>query len=394
MATIKGLIETLKSRKNRELGFNLDDEIDKQISNMPAGNDPALATQVSNLQSMTQQTSQQVQNLTQTANSSLSIAQQAEAIHNAINARIDQLKALFDEIQLTPGPKGPKGDTGEKGETGMGVPGAPGNKGDKGDAGPQGIPGNDGKDGPEGRVGPAGPQGLPGTQGQKGDAGQSIQGPPGEKGDKGEQGIQGIPGIQGNQGPAGKDGTQGSQGLPGVKGDQGIQGIPGKDGAAGVKGDSGVGVNTATINASGQLVLTKTDGTTVNAGTAKGADGAKGDKGLTGDKGTDGTMAYKFGTNAVANGKMYLASGTTDASGNVAFTIPAGFFTTVHSAQPVVVANNDNNYTCYVKTISATSVTVKVAKSATTAILLLNVSVLGLTTAEAGVTVQLLVLGV
>jgi len=135
---------------------------------------------------------------------------------------------------------GPKGDQGEPGPAGRdGVDGAPGPKGDQGEKGEPGKDGVDGIPGPKGDTGPKGDQGEPGPAGRDG-----APGPQGPQGEKGDQGIQGL------QGPAGRDGLQGP------KGDSGQNGIPGRD---------GVGISTATIT-NGFLILTKTDGTTVNAG--------------------------------------------------------------------------------------------------------------------------------
>ena len=98
-----------------------------------------------------------------------------------------------------------------------------------------------------------GEKGIQGEKGEKGDKGD--KGDKGVKGDTGDQGIQGIQGIQGAQG------IQGEQGAPGAKGDQGI---PGQ------KGSDGVSVTTATVNADGNLVLTFSNGQTINCGAVKG----------------------------------------------------------------------------------------------------------------------------
>jgi len=93
---------------------------------------------------------------------------------------------------------------------------------------------------------------------------------PGPQGDKGEQGIQGLRGEQGPAGVDGKDGLPGKDGVDGkdgLPGKDGINGANGKDGIQGPVGADGVGIKTAAINtATGNLVLTKTDGTTIDAG--------------------------------------------------------------------------------------------------------------------------------
>lgn len=77
----------------------------------------------------------------------------------------------------------------------------------------------------------------------------------GTDGAKGEQGIQGIQGEKGQDGADGKNGTNG------------IDGIDGKD---------GIGITNAEINNSGELILTYSNGTSVNLGKVVGADGKDG----------------------------------------------------------------------------------------------------------------------
>lgn len=95
---------------------------------------------------------------------------------------------------------------------------------------------------------------------------------PGPQGDKGEQGVQGlrgepgIQGIQGEQGPKGEQGEQGIQGLPGKDGKDGLPGTQGAQGPAGKDGKDGVSITSATVNSTGNLIITKSDGTTVDAG--------------------------------------------------------------------------------------------------------------------------------
>lgn len=78
------------------------------------------------------------------------------------------------------------------------------------------------------------------------------------KGAKGEKGEQGIQGVQGEKGQNGKDGTNGTNG---------IDGIDGKD---------GIGITNAEINTSGELILTYSNGKSVNLGKVVGADGKDG----------------------------------------------------------------------------------------------------------------------
>jgi len=99
---------------------------------------------------------------------------------------------------------------------------------------------------------------VPGPQGDKGEQGErGLRGEPGIPGEKGEAGAQGEQGVQGI---AGKDGINGKDGLPGV------QGPAGKDGVNGTNGKDGVSITSATVNSTGNLIITKSDGTTVDAG--------------------------------------------------------------------------------------------------------------------------------
>ena len=118
-----------------------------------------------------------------------------------------------------------------------------------------------------------GEMGATGAQGEKGDKGdqgeQGIQGVQGEKGDKGDQGAQGIQGVQGEKGDAGADGASGQNGTNGINGKNGVNGQDGQngqDGKDGQDGTAGRGIDNAMIDNDGYLILTMTDGTTINAG--------------------------------------------------------------------------------------------------------------------------------
>ena len=91
----------------------------------------------------------------------------------------------------------------------------------------------------------------------------------GEKGDKGDQGEQGIQGVQGEKGDAGADGASGQNGTNGINGKNGVNGQDGQngqDGKDGQDGTAGRGIDNAMIDNDGYLILTMTDGTTINAG--------------------------------------------------------------------------------------------------------------------------------
>ena len=124
-----------------------------------------------------------------------------------------------------------------------------------------------------GATGAKGEQGIQGVQGEKGDKGdqgeQGIQGVQGEKGDKGDQGEQGIQGVQGEKGDAGADGASGQNGTNGINGKNGVNGQDGQngqDGKDGQDGAAGRGIDNAMIDNDGYLILTMTDGSTINAG--------------------------------------------------------------------------------------------------------------------------------
>lgn len=80
-------------------------------------------------------------------------------------------------------------------------------------------------------------------------------------------------------------GAKGDKGEKGDKGDQGIQGSKGD------KGDTGKGIAKVEYNEKNELIITYTDGTTINLGVIK---GDKGDKGDTGEKGDNATDAYSI----------------------------------------------------------------------------------------------------
>ena len=91
----------------------------------------------------------------------------------------------------------------------------------------------------------------------------------GEMGATGAKGEQGIQGVQGEKGDAGADGASGQNGTNGINGKNGVNGQDGQngqDGKDGQDGAAGRGINNAMIDNDGYLILTMTDGTTINAG--------------------------------------------------------------------------------------------------------------------------------
>ena len=86
--------------------------------------------------------------------------------------------------------------------------------------------------------------------------------------------IQAVEAIRGEKGDKGDPGPTGEKGPKGDKGDIGVgkdgkDGIAGKDGADGSDGEDGVGVQDATVDFDGHLVLTLTNGEEVDAGSVK-----------------------------------------------------------------------------------------------------------------------------
>lgn len=73
-----------------------------------------------------------------------------------------------------------------------------------------------------------------------------------------------VAGSDGKDGANGKNGTNGKNGADGKNGLDGTKGINGKDGVDGKDGQDGKGISSANINENGQLILTFSDGSTVN----------------------------------------------------------------------------------------------------------------------------------
>lgn len=125
----------------------------------------------------------------------------------------------------------------------------------------EGTQGPAGPQGPQGAVGPQGPVGPQGETGQRG-----IQGLQGIQGQTGPAGAIGAQGPKGDTGPAGPVGPQGPQGLQGIQGPQGPAGATGPSGLPGTPGMNGDSVSDATIDPDGTLIITLTNGYTIEAG--------------------------------------------------------------------------------------------------------------------------------
>ena len=196
--------------------------------------------------------------------------------------------------------KGEKGDKGDKGDTG-----------DKGDPGETGAHGQDGKDGvtPQLKIGDDnlwyvsydGGQtwvslGVKAT-GEKGDTGKD-----GQQGEKGDKGDKGDPGDAGTPGQNVKNGTNG------------INGASGADGKNEKDGKDGIGIAKAEINANGELVITYTNGKTVNLGKIVGADGKDGLTPFIGENGNWWIGEKDTGVKAAADTAVPASSGNISAA--------------------------------------------------------------------------------
>lgn len=286
---------------------------------------------------------------------------------------------IFQKLSGAKGEQGPVGPQGEKGDTGkQGEPGKSayelavasgfegteaewltslkGEKGDIGEQGPKGDNGDQGLPGPQGDTGKNGlsayevavSAGFIGTEsewllslkGEKGDIGeQGPQGVQGIQGQPGQQGIQGIPGEKGETGAnglsayevaksAGYTGTEaewlaslkGPQGDPGIQGPQGDPGEKGEAGTAGPQGndgEDGVSVTSASVNDSGHLIITLSNGQNLDAGLVKGADGTsiniKGDLSSSADLPNSG---QQIGDCYLISGDLWVYTNSTE-SGSV-----------------------------------------------------------------------------
>ncbi len=181
------------------------------------------------------------------------------------------------------------------------------------------VAGSDGKNGADGKDGKNGTNGTNGKDGANGLDGKN--GTDGQNGTNGTNGKDGADGKDGTDGQNGADGTNGRDGvsiqsarineqgqlvlsysdgtsvnLDKVVGTNGKDGVDGKDGINGVDGQDGVGIQTITITTDGKLQISLSNGTTLDLGTIKGEKGDKGDTGTAGKDGVNGVDG-KDGTN-------------------------------------------------------------------------------------------------
>lgn len=94
--------------------------------------------------------------------------------------------------------------------------------------------------------------------------------------------------LQGPVGDKGEKGDQGPQGERGIDGKNGKNGDNGKDGANGKDGEDGVSIVGTKIDFDGSLVVTFSDGKTINVGDVVGEKGERGPQGAAGVSGQNG----------------------------------------------------------------------------------------------------------
>lgn len=150
-------------------------------------------------------------------------------------------------------------DTGVKAAASDGRDGADGKDGVDGKDGANGKDGIDGKDGVDGKDGTDGAQGAPGLTPSIGGNGNWWLG-------NTDTGVR----------AAGTTGATGAAGATGATGATGAAGRNGTDGKDGKDGKDGVGIREVSLNDSGELIVTLTDGTETNLGRITGEDGAPG----------------------------------------------------------------------------------------------------------------------
>jgi hypothetical protein len=241
---------------------------------------------------------------------------------------------VFDILGPVVGQDGRDGRNGVDGKDGESI------KGDPGIAGQDGKPGSDGRDGADGkdgrsingaRVDDAGDLWIIWEDGTEksvgrvvGRDGEPIKGDPGRDGKDGA-GVAELRRAEGRLIIALSDGRELDLGeIVGCDGADGMDGAPGES-IQGDPGRDGVGIEAASLDASGCLLLSLTDGRTVNAGLARGADGPAGRDapivaGPAGEPGRDGRDGRGITAASVSeDGKLHvtLTDGSEIVAGHV-----------------------------------------------------------------------------
>lgn len=143
--------------------------------------------------------------------------------------------------------------------------------------GTDGRDGADGKDGVDGKDGANGKDGIDGKDGVDGkDGTDGAQGAPGLTPSIGGNGNWWLGNTDTGVRAAGTTGATGAAGATGATGATGAAGRNGTDGKDGKDGKDGVGIREVSLNDSGELIVTLTDGTETNLGKITGEDGAPG----------------------------------------------------------------------------------------------------------------------
>jgi hypothetical protein len=106
-----------------------------------------------------------------------------------------------------------------------------------------------------------------------------------------------ISDVAGQDGPAGPAGPAGPQGEQGPAGPQGEQGPAGPAGAPGTSGEDGLGILEVDVS-TGDLIITYSDSTVVNAGNVQGPQGEQGPAGPAGATGPAGPTGATGATGA------------------------------------------------------------------------------------------------
>jgi len=157
--------------------------------------------------------------------------------------------------------------------------------------------------GPQGATGSQGIQGATGNTGSQGPAGLSVT-------SASVNGAGRLLIVRSDSSTVDAGSVVGPQGAQGIKGDTGEAGATGP---AGSNGSNGVGITTAAVNGSGRLIITKTDSSTVDAGSVIGPQGATGTTGAQGPQGSTGATGLGI-YSVVVDGSGNLQVTLTDAS--------------------------------------------------------------------------------
>ena len=171
----------------------------------------------------------------------------------------------------------------------------------------------------------------------------------------GEASWQSLGNVKGEDGAPGKDGKDGENGKDGANGKDGV-GITsaninaegqlvlsfsdGKtvnlDKVVGMNGTDGIGISSSVINSDGELVITYTNSQTANLGVVIGAKGDKGDKGDQGETGATGA------TGATGNDGVSITKTEINNKGELVITLSDN---TVSNLGVVVGAKGDKGET-------------------------------------------------